>query len=403
MARVANPHFIGAGGGSLAGGVGNIASISRVSESPIASAIGDVIGYGTAAALYDPEEDPRRQMARNYKAEAVGRERENQGREDLAGLIGNLDIGALATAPDAQVGQIVKSAYAGAIRAGAKPDDISSMFQSMLGAAGAGEGRLRGVKPQLANSNQGYTTDWQDHLIDREEGGKNSRNATDNAARVEDARIRERGAMDREKLQEKGRMDRRFDTPVNTPPSNTVMFSPGDPRAPAGKQQYTAPGRPETLDQVIAGMVMDGDYTGAERASNLKNSTKPPLDVGAGDVKGINEAIVSLIPESAALPKDLQDKVANRAAELYQQTRNMQSSVSQAWEELTDGTQGEDWLFDGPYQVKPRDAGAPAPAPQAGPQQYPGAPPIGTVIDGHEYVGGDPNDQRNWPPAGKAL
>lgn len=45
---------------------------------------------------------------------------------------------------------------------------------------------------------------------------------------------------------------------------------------------------------------------------------------------------------------------------------------------------------DAPRQV---NWDAPAPAPQAGP-----TPTIGQVIDGHKYIGGNPNDRRNWRP-----
>ena len=47
---------------------------------------------------------------------------------------------------------------------------------------------------------------------------------------------------------------------------------------------------------------------------------------------------------------------------------------------------------DAPRQVN-WDAPAPAPAPQAGP-----TPTIGQIIDGHKYIGGNPNDRRNWRP-----
>ena len=45
---------------------------------------------------------------------------------------------------------------------------------------------------------------------------------------------------------------------------------------------------------------------------------------------------------------------------------------------------------DAPRQV---NWDAPAPAPQAGL-----TPTIGQVIDGHKYIGGNPNDRRNWRP-----
>lgn len=381
MPRALNPYYSGIASPSLP--MGRV--YSGVSDSPLAEAIANVAGLGLQAGLYDKETDPRRQQARYYKAQAEGEENKNQGVQDLAGVFASMDFSDPSLFTPENIGRSAQLASAAAIRAGAKPSDLAQLFQNVLSAAGAPESMIRRGNPTPMGVDQSYTVEGQDAIAARnartsmaelttKEGGLDRRNAADNAR-----------ALEVERIQERGRTDRRFDAPVNAAPGNTVMFSPGDPRS-GGKQSVTVAGRPETLDQVMADLAVKGDYEGLSRVSAAKRSATP-LDVGASDLKGLTEAISAMIPEDAALPKDLQARLVTRASELYQQTRNMQEAVTRAWGEITDGTQGEGW-FDGDYEVKPR-------APVGGGA---GGPEIGAIVDGHRFKGGNPNDPASWEP-----
>jgi hypothetical protein len=51
-------------------------------------------------------------------------------------------------------------------------------------------------------------------------------------------------------------------------------------------------------------------------------------------------------------------------------------------------------------QQKAASVGTPAASPAPAMPQFPGAPPVGSVLEGHRYKGGDPNQMTSWEPAG---
>lgn len=120
------------------------------------------------------------------------------------------------------------------------------------------------------------------------------------------------GALEREQLQEAGR-DRRMAPEISN--NATVVVPPNSPLAT----------RADPQGRIEGPRVQTGAGAGANR---------PPLDVGGGDAKAIDEQIAANLPEGTALDGQAAAAVRTRAADLYQQTRNLPLAVKQAMDEF---------------------------------------------------------------------
>lgn len=103
-----------------------------------------------------------------------------------------------------------------------------------------------------------------------------------------------------------------------------------------------------------------------------------PLDISPQDAVVLDKLVGQMVPAGAEFPDDVRNDVLTRAAQLYQQTRNAQQSVADAFAELADVEPAVDtpwynpFTRDKPAQVVRRGtAAAPAPAQAAAPQRKP--------------------------------
>lgn len=149
-------------------------------------------------------------------------------------------------------------------------------------------------------------------------------------------------------------LDRRMAPEIN--PGNVVVVPPDSPLAPRADPQgrIAGPPRPPSLSEARGALVetflnppVDEDpavqerrreilapsVVGAETRAN-SGGGRVPLDVGGTDARAIDDQIAMNLPEGTALDDQAAALVRGRAAELYQQTRNLPLAVQQAVREF---------------------------------------------------------------------
>jgi hypothetical protein len=354
MARIRNP-LLQSSGGPVASSGFSVAppDPQNGAMGGIAQAIAGLVG----AATYDPERDPRVQQGEYYKAQTEGKNREIFANEQVSNVLASLST----MTPEEQ-SRVTREALTAYARGGGDPKNIASLIQTLVPNMGGTEDMIRrsaaGAGARPVGLNDSYTEPAQAALradeerrLDEDratqEGGLNSRNRDTIA-----------GAMERERLQETGRMARRFDGTTNTPQGTTTSFHPEDPKrpmAPAATPDNPSPPRPSTLtvppkaesvSQVIAEMIRNGDYEGARKASEASKATtpKPAVDLKTvdeldGEINAqIGYSVDKTTGKATGVPMSpkLQAAVRERAAVLMQSGDNPVMAVRKALDELTE-------------------------------------------------------------------
>lgn len=373
MPRFRNPSYIG-GGGSVASSGFSVAPPPGGDNGMggVAQAIAGLVG----SAMYDPENDPKAQQAGYYKSETALNTAKLGSQNSVADILANLT-------PE-NAADIVRQVQSAAARGGGDAKNVAAAVLSTLSMggnedmvrrahAGAGGAPLgpdasftEPSQAAIRDGNFAQQTSVNDATIAGSERNNAATNATSRANNTETVA----GAMERERLQESGRMGRRYDQPHNTPQGTTTSYAPGDPRA-TGPTVTVAP-RKDSLDQVIAGMVEGGNWEDAQKASDLKNRTqpKPAVDFKTTDeVDGEINAQIGVLSDgkgglaSGSNPRmdpALQARVRARAIELFRVNQNPTQAVKEAIDELTSPEEKTRWFRPNETLRVPKAGGAPS-------------------------------------------
>ena len=376
MARIRNP-LLPSSGGSVASSGFSVAPPEADSGAMggIAKAIAGIVG----AATYDPDRDYRVQQGEYYKAKTEGENRSIFANEQVSNILSSLST----MTPEDQ-SRVTREALTAYTRGGGDPKNIANLIQALVPNMGGTDDQIMrsriGAGGTTLGPDQAVSIGGQEKIRrdnermadeDRQilEGGLTSRNNATIA-----------GAMERERLQEGGRMARRFDGTVNTPQGTTTTFNPEDPRrpqAPPATPDMPSPPRPntftsapraESVSQVIADMIQRGDYEGARKASEASKATtpKPAVDLKTVDeLDGEINAQIGYSVDKATgkangvpMSPKLQAAVRERAAVLMQSGDNPVMAVRKALDELTEETEQKNWFSPNQTVRTPRKAPA---------------------------------------------
>jgi hypothetical protein len=214
------------------------------------------------------------------------------------------------------------------ILAGANPEMMQALpgfIRGFGGAAGADPNRLA----QLfvgAGGNYGHTEPGFRYNVDTD--AATARRGQDVSAGAQ------RYAVD----QQQAGADRRMVVEVN--PGNTAYVPPNSPMAPrATDGRITGAPTRDTVAGENMRRYAAGEGTPEERARWRETfapsaANRPPMDVGGADARALEEQIGASLPPGSALSPEAAQAVRARAAELYQQSRNLVASAQQAVQEF---------------------------------------------------------------------
>lgn len=385
MARIRNP-LLPTSDGSL--------SSSGFSVAPADDGIGGGVASGLAAGLaglvkaatYDKDLDPRVQQAGYYKVKTAG----EQATLDAQSKIADIIAGFQQMTPEEQQ-RVTREVVAAGSRGGIKPSDLAATVLAVVAPSGNEDmirrGRAAGGGAPLG-PDQSFTVDAQEsirrdneRMADEDrlvtEGGLNSRNAATIA-----------GAMDRERLQESGRMARRFDAPANTPAGTRTTFSPEDPRGKGGPvdgaptpstvtgsiMQSMVNGQPVNDDARAMAFAQTGVARNVHKADRVKELLPKQTTAGVFDpVDDEVEAQLQLGKDdktSDIIDPQAYARLRARAVEIYSDNPNgnLPSAVKQAMDETLEPSGDKTgWFGTGRAKLRgrqtPTGAGSPGATP----------------------------------------
>lgn len=290
--------------------------------SSIASVVGDLVG----GALYNPATDPKRQEARNYGAEADATTAKTNAAQTFSSILndpGNRTPEALTAAYPKMVASYVAK--------GGDPKDLPAMLASLIGSFGGNEDQIARANPTYHDQNASLTPGAQAGIRTGNFKQATAINDADIAGRQRVAETDQAGQTARENTK-----------PVIIAPDATATFAPGDKRAPGGQGTYTAPGKPQSVGELVASLYGQNNPEADTRADHIQASSRSRGDTAEIDAKA-NQAYGDMVTQATGMnpdgtPKidpDLRASITARVAELAKGGLPPAQAVTQAIGELS--------------------------------------------------------------------
>lgn len=187
------------------------------------------------------------------------------------------------------------------------------------------------------------------------------------------------------KMNEDGQNNRFYNTPVKASPGEIITAFDRN-HNPTVYEGNATPNtvQADLMTQIIAGKTLPPEQMALLKQGATGGNTPVPLDVSPSDLMGdtsLATIVDSMVGEDTAMDDALRVKIIQRAAQIYQTTRNSGGAVQQAIQELTQpvdvpGMMGG--IFGSSPGLAAKTPGKPpaqtkAPAPAAAPQVVQGA------------------------------
>lgn len=316
-----------------------------------------------------------RAQSNDYRDKAINSGNERNAREDIAGIFEQMQQLQMQSdgMEDPGLESFVRSAPMGiakhGMQGGLDATKIGNMMQLAMSQYANNDQLMRGAvgAGKTPNSTSAFTTEGQ-----QEVNGMQTDRAIQQALAQQEGIQATNAAKPQEYVGDDGTL--KLDTVANVIANNLTV--PASRSGSGGKPLDVSPTDAYNLKQNLydmLGVVIDRD-------GEMIEGSQPPLT-----------------PE-------LEERVLNRQADLYQQSRNAEVSLQQAVKEIIGNPEtlvgvNDDSTFGGllGHEYQNRDL------PTQPQQTTPAGPAPGTVRNGYTFRGGDPKVQSNWIPNESTL